>query len=261
MPGDDNKDNFSAIVKVRAFALQKPPSNLAQRAIQDFEWDSLNKEALELYRTGQSERAVFMAKQVLEVAEKNPGLDHDQLTISLNNLAWFYKTQGQYAQAEPLYKRALAIAEKALGPDHPDVVMILSNLAWFYKTQGQYAQAEPLYKRALAIAEKALGPDHPDVVMILSNLAWLYKTQGQYAQQAPPDQLIVNDMAEITPTERLTLDDMADAIMTLGGSVEQDPATGFWFLYIESDVVRLDTTTKDGAIRAAWKYIILGPSA
>jgi tetratricopeptide (TPR) repeat protein len=219
MPGDDNKDNFSAIVKVRAFALQKPPSNLAQRAIQDFEWDSLNKEALELYRTGQSERAVFMAKQVLEVAEKNPGLDHDQLTISLNNLAWFYKTQGQYAQAEPLYKRALAIAEKAL------------------------------------------GPDHPDVVMILSNLAWLYKTQGQYAQQAPPDQLIVNDMAEITPTERLTLDDMADAIMTLGGSVEQDPATGFWFLYIESDVVRLDTTTKDGAIRAAWKYIILGPSA
>ncbi len=115
------------------------------------EWDILTQEVASLYRNGQYDRAVVVAKKALEVAEKNAGPNHPDLATSLNNLALLYKDQGEYAQAERLYKRSLAIDEKALGPDYPDVAISLNNLAALYDTQGQYALAEPLFKRSLAI--------------------------------------------------------------------------------------------------------------
>ncbi len=98
------------------FLLATPPVFAPGAGI---EWDNLNQEVKELYRSGKYDRAVVVAKKALEVAEKNVGPNHPDVATSLNNLALLYKTQGQYAQAEPLYKQALAIWEKALGPDHP----------------------------------------------------------------------------------------------------------------------------------------------
>ena len=148
-------------------------------------WDKLNRELGEHYRAGQYDKALVLAKQALEVAEKAVGPDHPDVALSLNGLALIYGTLGQYAQAEPLYQRALAIREKALGPHHPDVAASLNSLAVLYREQGQDGQAEPLYMRALAIQEQALGPHHPDVALSLNNLAALYHTQGQYAQPEP----------------------------------------------------------------------------
>ena len=71
------------------------------------EWDILNDEVQELYRTGKYGRAVVVAKKALEVAEENVGPYHPDVAASLNGLAELYRTQGHYAQAEPLYKRAL----------------------------------------------------------------------------------------------------------------------------------------------------------
>ena len=93
------------------------------------EWEILNQEVKELYRTGQYDRAVTVAETALKVAEQDVGPDHPDVATSLNNLAALYRTQGDYAKAEPLYKRSLAIREKALGPDHPDVANSLNNLA------------------------------------------------------------------------------------------------------------------------------------
>ena len=146
---------------------------------QGIEWKTLNDEVMSLYRQGQYDRAVVVAKKALEVAEKAVGPNHPSVAQSLNNLAGLYNTKGQYAQAEPLFKRALVIREKALGPEHPDVAASLNNLAALYATQGQYTQAEPLYKRALAIQEKALGPEHPDMAASLNNLAGLYRKTGR----------------------------------------------------------------------------------
>jgi tetratricopeptide (TPR) repeat protein len=120
------------------------------------QWEALNQEARELYRTGQYGRAVMVAKEALKLAEQKVGPDHPHVARSLTDLAELYELQRNYAQAEPLYKRALAIREKALEPDHPYVAMSLNSLAGLYKAQRNYAQAEPLYKRALAIREKAL---------------------------------------------------------------------------------------------------------
>ncbi len=115
------------------------------------EWDVLNDEVMELYRTGKYDRSVVVAKKALEVAEQNVGPDHPAVATSLNNLAFLYNTQGHYAQAEPLYKRALAIYEKALGPDHPDVALSLNNLASLYRAMNRDDEAKPLEQRAARI--------------------------------------------------------------------------------------------------------------
>ena len=115
------------------------------------EWDILNQEVMELYRTGKYDRAVVVAKKALEVAEKKVGPNHPRVATSLNNLAALYETQGQYAQAEPLYKRALAIDEKALGPDHPEVATDLENLASLYRATKRDEEAESLEQRAARI--------------------------------------------------------------------------------------------------------------
>lgn len=171
--------------------------------VQGRKWKTLNNEAVSLYRRGHYDRAVVVAKQALQVAERAVssdrldlagganniaalvGPDHSNVATSLNILALLYNTQGQHGEAEPLYKRALAIYEKAFGPNHPNVATSLNNLAALYIDQGQYAQAEQLFKRSLAIIENALGPDHPNVAGSLTNLSVLYYTQGQYAQAEP----------------------------------------------------------------------------
>ena len=125
------------------------PPVFAQDAGKD--WDALNKEVLELYRTGKYDRAVVVAKKALEVAEKSLGPNHPDVATSLTNLAMLYTAQGQYAQAEPLYKRALAIVEKALGPDHPSVAASLENLAALYRATKRDEEAETLEQRAARI--------------------------------------------------------------------------------------------------------------
>jgi tetratricopeptide (TPR) repeat protein len=115
------------------------------------EWEILNQEVMELYRTGKYDRAIVVAKKALEVAEKNVGPNHPDVATSLNNLAALYRTQGQYAQAEPLFKRSLAILEKALGPDHPNVATSLNNLAELYRATKRVVEAEKLEERAARI--------------------------------------------------------------------------------------------------------------
>ena len=118
---------------------------------QNDEWKTLTAEVDSLYKQGQYDRAIVVAKKALEVAEKARGPDHPDVAASLNNLAWMYYTKGQYAQAEPLYNRSLAIMEKALGPDHPLVAQSLENLAKLYRKTNRLEEAEVLEKRAAAI--------------------------------------------------------------------------------------------------------------
>jgi tetratricopeptide (TPR) repeat protein len=107
----------------------------------------------ELRGAGESDRAVVVAKEALEVAEKNVGSDHPDVAESLNNLALLYQRKGDYAQAEPLYKHALAIKEEVLGPDHPSLATNLDNLAALYRATEREEEAEVLEQRATRIRE------------------------------------------------------------------------------------------------------------
>ena len=78
--------------------------SLAQGA--GIEWDTLNQEVMELYRAGQYDRAVVVAKAALQVAEQNVGPDHPSVATSLENLASLYRATSRPMEAEVLEQRA-----------------------------------------------------------------------------------------------------------------------------------------------------------
>jgi tetratricopeptide (TPR) repeat protein len=145
----------------------------------------LNGQAVQSYQQGNTQAALRLAQQALEIRKEVVGERHPDYAQSLNNLAFLFKSQGEYAKAEPLYRRALDIAEQVLGERHPHYATSLDNLAALYKAQGEYARAEPLLRRALEIRKQALGERHPDYARSLNNLAALYGDQGEYAKAEP----------------------------------------------------------------------------
>lgn len=70
------------------------------------EWETLNEEAVQLYRAGKYERAVVVAKKASEVAQKNVGPDHPAVATSLENLAALYSATKRIVEAEELEERA-----------------------------------------------------------------------------------------------------------------------------------------------------------
>jgi tetratricopeptide (TPR) repeat protein len=97
-------------------------------AFANIEWDTYNHAGLVAFKQAKYAEAEKLFRAGLKVAEESDS-NHNDVALSLDNLARLYRTQGKYAQAEPLYKRSLAISEKALGPNHPDVAASLNNLA------------------------------------------------------------------------------------------------------------------------------------
>ena len=73
------------------------------------EWDVLNDEVMELFRTGKYDRGVVVAKKALEVAEQNAGPDHPDVAVDLNNLAVLYRATNRDDEAELLEQRAARI--------------------------------------------------------------------------------------------------------------------------------------------------------
>jgi tetratricopeptide (TPR) repeat protein len=130
------------------FCLQSASVHAADAGI---EWDTLNREVMDLGRAGHYDRAIIVAKKALEVAEHNVGPHHPDVATSLSGLAELYREKGDYAAAEPLHKRALAIFEQTLGPTHPAVATSLNNLAALYRAMQRDAEATLLEQRAAAI--------------------------------------------------------------------------------------------------------------
>jgi tetratricopeptide (TPR) repeat protein len=146
---------------------------------------TLFDESVRLYRNGQVDAALPLARQSLEVRQKALGPAHYDVGRSLSLIAVLHQAKGDSATAERFYRQALETIEKAMGPDHPSVASLLTNIANIYARKGDYSKAEPLYQRALAIRESVLGSDHADVGSAVSNLAVLYMHKRDYAKAGP----------------------------------------------------------------------------
>lgn len=84
------------------------PAAFAQQGA-GMEWQTLNQEVTDLYRTGKYERAVVVAKKALELAEKNVGPNHPDVATSLENMAALYRATKREKEAEKLEQRAAKI--------------------------------------------------------------------------------------------------------------------------------------------------------
>ena len=115
------------------------------------QWNELYAEVMSLYRQGQSDQAIPVARQAVTTAENRFGADHPYVATSLNVLGQLYFETGQYEPAEPLYTRALDIYEKSLGPESLGVAQTLTNMAGLYLKMNKIEEASSCLARAQSI--------------------------------------------------------------------------------------------------------------
>ena len=142
----------------------------------------LSKAGHYLRDRGQFVQAEQLARKALDIDEKVLGLEHLDVTISLDILGEVCYELGKYAESLEFFSRTLSIRRHILEPEHPDIANNINNLAALYHVFGKYDQAEPLYLEALSIRQKILGSTHPDIATSINTLAGLYDDQGRYDQ-------------------------------------------------------------------------------
>jgi Tetratricopeptide repeat/CHAT domain len=91
-----------AVVVIALLMLTASNSPRQARAQGVDELASLGAKVSQLYSQGRYAEAEPLRKRALAIYEKALGPNHPDVAITLNNLAWLYKTQGRYAEAEPL---------------------------------------------------------------------------------------------------------------------------------------------------------------
>ncbi len=143
------------------------------------------KKINELNAQGKYAEAIPLAKQLLEVVEKEKGPDHAGVAACLDVLGGLYTSFGDYGKAEPILKRALENHEKLEGKESPNVATSLGLLAKVYIELGDYSSALPLANRALQIREKMLGSDHFMVSTSLNTLGEIYLDLHEFEKAEP----------------------------------------------------------------------------
>lgn len=110
-------------------------------------YNKLNSQLATHYKNGRYSKAIEVAKQALEVAEKTYGENHPYVSASLNNLALLYTTKSNYKEAELLYERSLKIVEDIRGKHDPNLIPILKGLIKCCKKLGMAEKAAEYEKR------------------------------------------------------------------------------------------------------------------
>jgi CHAT domain-containing protein len=138
---------------------------------------------------GHCYKAEDLFEQALKIRKKlypDSSKPHDDLAVSLNNLAWKHYSYGSESKAEDLFKQALKIRKK-LYPDpskpHNNLAVSLNNLARVYMSKGHWSKGEDLFKQALIIRKKLFSNTsvpHDNRAVIFNDLSGLYTFTKSY---------------------------------------------------------------------------------
>lgn len=131
-----------------------------------------------LRTSGQIERAVTLARNVLQIRQKVlPAGDH-LIGAAYNDLGNYEMDRGNHPIALELLLRASEISGDAVGRDHPDFATTLANLGGLHQVRGDFAASRRLLEQAIAIKSAALGPDHVQVGRDEADLGQLMIREG-----------------------------------------------------------------------------------
>lgn len=143
------------------------------------DWDTLTEGMRCLYfNEKDKEKALQLAKKLLEIAERDFGPEHSNTAQSLNNLAVILWNQKRYSEAEPLFRRMLTIIEKNYGGS---LQGYLSNVARFYEEQKKYSIAEAYREKELYLDEQKHPPRSLELTSSLYHLAFVYMKRKKYS--------------------------------------------------------------------------------
>ncbi|MGB3969072.1 MAG: serine/threonine-protein kinase, partial [Planctomycetota bacterium] len=162
-----------------------------------------------LRNNGQGERAYEQASKSLELYRRvHPG-DHDDVAVSLNDVARAADQIGELDEAEALTRESLQMYERLHAGDHIGKAALLGNLGHMLQLRGRLSEAEPMLTAALAAMRRLTG-DGEGVAKCLDNLA---KAEGDLGRA----ELSVAHMREaLAIRERLHAGDHPDLAIGLG---------------------------------------------
>ena len=108
------------------------------------------------------------------------GVDHPDVALALNNLAFLAHDKGDLKTAAKMSRDSLEMYRRTLGEEHPSVAQGMNTLAMWLIEDGEFAPAEPLVRAGLEMRRKLLGPEHADVATSMTLLAGLLIDTGRY---------------------------------------------------------------------------------
>lgn len=141
--------------------------------------EGLSQQALTLHQQGKTHEAYPIFKRVLEMREKQLGLEHQLVGVSLHNLAGICTSLQKFDEAERLFKRALPIYERVHGADAQQTAIVRANYGLMLMGRGDNVAAEETFRKAAGVFQRALGREHPRYGSALFNLAMAVDGQGR----------------------------------------------------------------------------------
>lgn len=139
-------------------------------------------------------KAEPVARRILQLEEKQWGVDSPKLAENLKNLIDIESSLGHLASAKALCERYLAIASsstatstatsssKELDPESEEVASVLSMLALVLEREKNFAEAIKTEKQSLAMRLKTGGPDQWVVGESYSRLGSFCSQAKQFAE-------------------------------------------------------------------------------
>jgi tetratricopeptide (TPR) repeat protein len=206
-------------------------TTFAAKPPKDNDWKILNDQVDKLYKQKKYNQAIETAIKAIAIGEKTFGINHPNVGISLNNLAFTYDTVGKYKEADPIYTRVITIIKSNIGQlneigplmEWPDDEVRCQALEILFK------QAEIQYKSALKIREKTFGNEEVEVAICLHNIGWIYFAPGSYEKAEPYFHRELKIKEKTFGTDSIELLPIIDCIARINFSTNNFSQTELWY--------------------------------
>lgn len=164
------KGNIKSARQSYEFAL---PATISIYGIVSIEVASIvNKLATICYKLGNMDDSLMYLTQGLEIEKMVYGLNHDNIVVTLLNIAQIQRDQGDYAKAFLHYKQVHNIQACKKGPDAFCVSSTLYSMGLMMYRMKVYSTSFKYYQKALFIQRKHIGDDidHEDIAASLNSI-------------------------------------------------------------------------------------------
>lgn len=156
-----------------ALALYERLVSIETRLYGPTAWSTLEAEAgraaaLRFIRPVQAEKA---ERRLVEVFEREYGVDHMRTLIAKMAFGTTLYAAGQFQEAAGLYRAVAEARERTLGLENPDTLRTMANLSVTLRELEQDEEAADLEDRVLAGRLRLLGPEHPETLLARAHCA------------------------------------------------------------------------------------------
>lgn len=144
----------------------------------DVNWMELNQKCIQLFKSGQPEKAFELGNQYVEQIKKEltaSKMVTADAIVFLVNQGVISKQAGQFKAAKETLTLAVECKAKIASPNDPLFVSIYKALGDINLELKDFKAGEECYLKALKVKETNLGPDHADLVPLYLSLAGFYQ--------------------------------------------------------------------------------------